>query len=344
MGSRACALDRSPRRAGDGSGDACFFPQPFQPQRLVGGERRLGGAAAGGGVQSADLPERPDRRLSPSGQRPLLPARADAGARERQRAGEQAGDRLARNLRLRLVARLRLDRRRARPRTRRQAPRPDRRDHRRSADDRARLLLGSQLLAGRRAAGVQQGGERRLPAPQRRLPVRHPHWRDAPRRPAGPPHPRPPLAQPALGPERQDRLRQAARRQAAQVWPQERALSDEPGREAGAAIDPHERRAAPLGPVSDAVVCQRQAPAGPVQRPGHDLCGHRQSPDRRPASPHRSHRAGLRRSRALGRRQAVLGATGGFEPGPGHDVATVPYGGGKPKVLAKNAFEPDWSR
>ena len=40
----------------------------------------------------------------------------------------------------------------------------------------------------------------------------------------------------------------------------------------------------------------------------------------------------------------VLGATGGFEPGPGHDVATVPYGGGKPKVLAKNAFEPDWSR
>lgn len=40
----------------------------------------------------------------------------------------------------------------------------------------------------------------------------------------------------------------------------------------------------------------------------------------------------------------VLGATGGFEPGPGHDVATVPYGGGKPKVLAKNAFEPSWSR
>jgi Tol biopolymer transport system component len=40
----------------------------------------------------------------------------------------------------------------------------------------------------------------------------------------------------------------------------------------------------------------------------------------------------------------VLGATGGFEPGPGHNVATVPYGGGKPTVLAKNAFEPDWSR
>jgi Tol biopolymer transport system component len=40
----------------------------------------------------------------------------------------------------------------------------------------------------------------------------------------------------------------------------------------------------------------------------------------------------------------VLGKTGGFEPGPGGDVAVVPYGGGKPKVLAKNAFEPSWSR
>jgi Tol biopolymer transport system component len=40
----------------------------------------------------------------------------------------------------------------------------------------------------------------------------------------------------------------------------------------------------------------------------------------------------------------VLGFTGGFEPGPDHDVATIPYGGGKAKVLVKNAFEPDWSR
>jgi Tol biopolymer transport system component len=40
----------------------------------------------------------------------------------------------------------------------------------------------------------------------------------------------------------------------------------------------------------------------------------------------------------------VLGYTGGFEPGPNHDVVTVPYGGGKPKPLAKNGFEPDWSR
>lgn len=39
----------------------------------------------------------------------------------------------------------------------------------------------------------------------------------------------------------------------------------------------------------------------------------------------------------------VLGWLGGFEPGPGHMVVTIPYGGGHPHVLAKNAFEPDWS-
>jgi len=38
----------------------------------------------------------------------------------------------------------------------------------------------------------------------------------------------------------------------------------------------------------------------------------------------------------------VLGAVGGPEPGPGHDVVTVPFGGGKQKVLAKNAYLPDW--
>lgn len=40
----------------------------------------------------------------------------------------------------------------------------------------------------------------------------------------------------------------------------------------------------------------------------------------------------------------VLGWLGGFEPGSGHKVVTIPYGGGKPKVLAKNATEPDWNR
>ena len=40
----------------------------------------------------------------------------------------------------------------------------------------------------------------------------------------------------------------------------------------------------------------------------------------------------------------VLGSLGGFEPGPGHKLVTIPYAGGKPKVLAHNASEPDWSR
>jgi Tol biopolymer transport system component len=40
----------------------------------------------------------------------------------------------------------------------------------------------------------------------------------------------------------------------------------------------------------------------------------------------------------------VLGATGGFEPGPRHNVVRIPWGGGHQRVLARNAFEPDWSR
>jgi Tol biopolymer transport system component len=40
----------------------------------------------------------------------------------------------------------------------------------------------------------------------------------------------------------------------------------------------------------------------------------------------------------------VLGSTGGFDPSGAHEVVTVPYSGGKPKVLARKALEPDWSR
>jgi Tol biopolymer transport system component len=39
----------------------------------------------------------------------------------------------------------------------------------------------------------------------------------------------------------------------------------------------------------------------------------------------------------------ILGSTGGFEPGPGHDVVRIPYEGGRAKVLARNAFQPAWS-
>jgi hypothetical protein len=41
--------------------------------------------------------------------------------------------------------------------------------------------------------------------------------------------------------------------------------------------------------------------------------------------------------------KTVLGWEGGFEPGTKHYVATVPFTGGKPKLLVKNATEPDWS-
>ncbi|HET7052688.1 MAG TPA: hypothetical protein VFI09_02075 [Solirubrobacterales bacterium] len=36
----------------------------------------------------------------------------------------------------------------------------------------------------------------------------------------------------------------------------------------------------------------------------------------------------------------VIAATGGFEPGPAHDVVRIPWGGGRQKILARNAFEP----
>ncbi len=42
--------------------------------------------------------------------------------------------------------------------------------------------------------------------------------------------------------------------------------------------------------------------------------------------------------------KVVLGSIGGFEPGPGHKVVSIPYTGGKPRVLATNASEPDWNR
>lgn len=42
--------------------------------------------------------------------------------------------------------------------------------------------------------------------------------------------------------------------------------------------------------------------------------------------------------------KTVLGFEGGFDPVNRHDVVSVPYGGGKPTVLVKNAFEPSWSR
>ena len=41
--------------------------------------------------------------------------------------------------------------------------------------------------------------------------------------------------------------------------------------------------------------------------------------------------------------RTVLGHTGGPDPGNRHDVVTMPYAGGDPKVLVRRAAFPDWS-
>ncbi len=42
--------------------------------------------------------------------------------------------------------------------------------------------------------------------------------------------------------------------------------------------------------------------------------------------------------------KTVLGTTGGPDPSNRHNVVTMPYTGGKPKVLVRRAFDPDWNR
>ena len=40
----------------------------------------------------------------------------------------------------------------------------------------------------------------------------------------------------------------------------------------------------------------------------------------------------------------ILAHSGGWDPGGAHDVISVPYGGGEPKVLVEDAAYPDWTR
>ena len=40
----------------------------------------------------------------------------------------------------------------------------------------------------------------------------------------------------------------------------------------------------------------------------------------------------------------ILAHTGGWDPAAAHDVVSVPYGGGRPKVLVEGAAYPDWTR
>lgn len=42
--------------------------------------------------------------------------------------------------------------------------------------------------------------------------------------------------------------------------------------------------------------------------------------------------------------RTILGHTGGWDPAGAHDVVTVPYGGGEPKLLVADAAYPDWTR
>jgi Tol biopolymer transport system component len=42
--------------------------------------------------------------------------------------------------------------------------------------------------------------------------------------------------------------------------------------------------------------------------------------------------------------RTVLGMTGGADPANRHNVVTMPYAGGKPKVLVRRAAYPDWTR
>jgi Tol biopolymer transport system component len=58
----------------------------------------------------------------------------------------------------------------------------------------------------------------------------------------------------------------------------------------------------------------------------------------------RAQETGLLATRLSADGSTVLAATGGFDPGGRHDVVTVPYGGGTPTLLARNAFNPDWTR
>jgi hypothetical protein len=42
--------------------------------------------------------------------------------------------------------------------------------------------------------------------------------------------------------------------------------------------------------------------------------------------------------------RTVLAATGGADPSNRHDIITVPYAGGRAKVLVRNSFNADWNR
>ena len=198
---------------------------------------------------------------------------------------------------------------------------------------------GPALVYGRSTSEIRLK-ERRLP-----LRRRHPRRRQCRCRTAPPPDHRPSIFEPALGAERHDRLRQASGRKDAQVRPEERPLPDEPERQGRQSPHPHQGRPTTCGPQS--------RPSG---RPAASSCsaefGGQDTSYAVTVNPKTGAEQALTSEREVGfvgttlskDGKLVLGSLGGFEPGPGHKVVSIPYTGGKPKVLANNAAEPDWSR
>ena len=165
------ALLRGRRRAGPrlGAGHPGLRPPSAEPVDLGRRRRRIGRAAPGGRVAAADLARRRDRRLHGDGRPQDLPARPDGRPCRRQRRAAAAGQGLARELHVRLVAGLPDDRGARRPGAGPPPAGAHRRRHGRAARRGRRVLLGRQLLAGRRRAALRPRDERALPGAQRHL-------------------------------------------------------------------------------------------------------------------------------------------------------------------------------
>ena len=116
----------------------------------------------------------------------------------------------------------------------------------------------------------------------------------------------------------------------AQVRAEERALPDERTRRKGQAPHPHQSRAAALGPVPTAWSAngKRLLAEFGGQDTSYAVAVNPRTGAQRPLD-NGSGEQGFVGTALSGDGKTVLGFTGGFEPGPNHHVASVPYGGGK---------------
>ena len=147
---------------------------------------------------------------------------------------------------------------------------------------------------------------------------------------------------PALGARGQDRLRQAARRQAAQVRPQERALPDEPERHSRKRLT--NTKVGPLLSASPRPSGRRTASAcWPSSAARTPATRSPSTPDRRPEAA-RQDRATASRASSAPRSPATgppcSAPPAASNPAPNHRVATIPYGGGKMKAWSRTPTNP----